>query len=96
MTYPLSDKWFLTAYDEIFINLQNDFFGQNRLFGAVGYNLSKNLSTQVGYLTNDFSVNTFDRFQIGFFVKTVLRMKKAALFFKANKKGDKEYISTKK
>ncbi|MFC4632338.1 DUF2490 domain-containing protein [Dokdonia ponticola] len=76
VTYPLNDKWFLTAYDEIFINLQNEFFGQNRLFGAVGYNFSKNLSTQIGYLKNDFRVDTFDRFQIGFFVKTDLRKKK--------------------
>jgi hypothetical protein len=76
VTYPLSDKWFLTAYDEVFINLQNDFFGQNRLFGAVGYNFSKNLSTQVGYIKNDYRVDTFDRFQIGLFIKTDLRKKK--------------------
>ncbi|GGG07451.1 hypothetical protein GCM10011344_05000 [Dokdonia pacifica] len=76
LTYPLSDKWFLTAYDEVFINLQNEFFGQNRLYGALGYNISKNLSTQVGYLKNDFRVDTFDRFQIAFFLKTDLRKKK--------------------
>jgi len=76
VTYPLNDTWFLTAYDEVFINLQNDFFGQNRLYGAVGYNFNKNVSTQVGYLKNDFSVDTFDRFQVALFIKTDLRKKK--------------------
>jgi len=76
LTYPLSDKWFLTAYDEVFINFQNEFFGQNRLYGALGYNFSDKLSTQVGYLKNDFRVDTFDRFQIAVFIKTDLRKKK--------------------
>lgn len=77
VTYPLNDTWFLTAYDEIFINLQNDFFGQNRLYGALGYNFSPNLSTQVGYLKNDFAIDTFDRFQVAVFIKTDLRKKVA-------------------
>lgn len=75
VTYPLNDSWFLTAYDEVFINLQNDFFGQNRLYGAVGYNINDNLSTQVGYLKNDFAVDTFDRFQVALFIKTDWRQK---------------------
>ena len=60
----------------MFINLQNEFFGQNRLYGALGYNFSDKLSTQVGYLKNDFRVDTFDRFQIAVFIKTDLRKKK--------------------
>ena len=76
VTYPLNDTWYLTAYDEVFINLQNDFFGQNRLYGAVGYNFNENLNMQVGYLKNDFTVYTFDRFQMALFIKTDLRKKK--------------------
>lgn len=76
VTYPLNDKWFLTAYDEVFINLQEPIFGQNRLYGAVGYNFSKNLSTQMGYLKNHFTGRNFDRFQIAVFIKTDLRKKK--------------------
>lgn len=76
VTYPLNDTWFLTAYNEIFINLQNDFFGQNRLFGALGYNVNKDVSLQMGYLKNDFAVDTFDRFQLAMFIKTDFRKKK--------------------
>lgn len=76
VSYPLNDTWFLTAYDEVFINLQNDFFGQNRLYGALGYTFSPQVNMQVGYLKNDFAVDTFDRFQAAVFIKTDLRKKK--------------------
>lgn len=75
LTYPLSDTWFLTAYDEVFINLQAPTFGQNRLYGALGYNVNTNLAIQAGYLKNHFSSRAFDRFQIGVFLKTDLRKK---------------------
>ncbi len=66
LTYPLTEKWFLSAYDEIFINLQEPIFSQNRLYAAVGYTFNKNLSTQVGYLKNHFTGSNYDRFQLGF------------------------------
>ncbi|NND63851.1 MAG: DUF2490 domain-containing protein [Flavobacteriaceae bacterium] len=75
VTYPVNEQWFLTAYDELFINLQEPIFGQNRLYGAVGYNFNKNVSTQVGYLKNHFTGANFDRFQIGIWWKTDLRKK---------------------
>ncbi|MEQ3656013.1 MAG: DUF2490 domain-containing protein [Dokdonia sp.] len=75
LTYPLSEKWFLTAYDEVFINLQSPTFGQNRLFGAVGYHVSRQLSIQGGYLKNHFTNTVFDRLQLAVFLKTDWRKK---------------------
>jgi len=75
VTYPINEQWFLTAYDELFINLQEPIFGQNRLYGAIGYNFSKNVSTQVGYLKNHFTGVNYDRFQIGFWIDTDFRKK---------------------
>jgi hypothetical protein len=75
VTYPLSEAWFLTVYDEIFINLQEPIFGQNRLYGAVGYNVNKDIALQFGYLKNHFAVKNFDRLQIGIFWNTDLRKK---------------------
>ena len=66
VTYPINEKWFLTAYDEVFLNLQEPIFGQNRLYGAVGYKFSNTISTQVGYLKNHFTGINFDRFQLDF------------------------------
>lgn len=73
LTYPITDKWFVSAYDEIFINLQEPIFSQNRLYAAVGYTINKNISTQVGYLKNHFTGRNFDRFQLGIWYKLDLR-----------------------
>ena len=73
ITLPLSAVFFLNFYDEIFLNLQDDVFGQNRLYGAIGANVFKNTSVQVGYLKNHFPSANFDRLQIGVFYNTDLR-----------------------
>lgn len=73
MTLPLTDTFFLNFYDELFINLQNDLFGQNRLYGALGVNVTSNSSVQVGYLRNQFPNAVFDRLQIGIFYNPDLR-----------------------
>ncbi len=73
VTLPLSNIFFLNFYDEIFLNLQNEVFGQNRLYGALGANITGNLSVQVGYLKNHFHTAHFDRLQIGVFYNPDLR-----------------------
>jgi len=75
ITYPIANTWFLTAYDEVFINLQEPIFGQNRLYGAIGNHITKDISIQVGYLKNHFTGVNFDRFQIGIWWNTDLRKK---------------------
>jgi len=76
LTLPISKSVFLNAYDEVFLNLQDDVFGQNRLYGAIGFHLSKTSSVQLGYLKNHFSVTNFDRIQIGIFFNPDLRKNK--------------------
>jgi len=76
VTLPLTDILFLNFYDEIFLNLQNSVYGQNRLYGALGVNVTENLSVQAGYLKNHFPTANFDRLQIGVFYNPDLRKKK--------------------
>ena len=73
MTLPLTNTFFLNFYDELFINLQDDLFGQNRLYGAVGINITENSSVQFGYLRNQFVNAVYDRLQVGFFYNPDLR-----------------------
>lgn len=73
VTLPLTDIFFLNFYDEIFLNLQDDVFGQNRLYGALGINVTHNLSAQIGYLKNHFPTAHYDRLQIGVFYNPDLR-----------------------
>jgi len=75
VTYPLSKVFFLNFYDEIFLNLQDDVYGQNRLYGAIGANVFKNTSVQIGFLKNHFPTANFDRLQIGVFYNPDLRKK---------------------
>ncbi|TMM56882.1 DUF2490 domain-containing protein [Maribacter algarum] len=75
VTYPLSKVFFLNFYDEIFLNLQDAVYGQNRLYGAIGANVFKNTSVQIGYLKNHFPSANFDRLQIGVFYNPDLRKK---------------------
>ncbi|MEH6679338.1 MAG: DUF2490 domain-containing protein [Sediminicola sp.] len=76
VTLPLTDTFFLNFYDEVFINLQNEAFGQNRLYAAVGVNITENSSLQLGYLKNHFNTANFDRFQLGIFFNPDLRKKR--------------------
>ena len=74
-TYPLGDIFFLNFYDEIFINLQGEAFGQNRLYLALGARLSPSVSVQAGYLKNHFSQAHYDRLQLALFWNADLRKK---------------------
>lgn len=73
MTVPLTDIFFLNFYDEIFLNLQNEAFDQNRLYAAVGVNITHNLSVQAGYLKNHFRTVDYDRLQFAIFYNPDLR-----------------------
>lgn len=73
LTVPLNPIFFLNFYDEIFLNLQDSVYGQNRLYGALGANVFKNTSVQIGYLKNHFPTANFDRLQIGVFYNPDLR-----------------------
>lgn len=64
---------FLAAYDEIFIDLDDDPFGQNRLYGALGYRFNKAISIQGGYLRNRIGPNGFNRLQFALFLNTDAR-----------------------
>jgi len=41
---------FIGLYDEIFLNAKNEFFDRNRLYGALGYQLSNTTGFQLGML----------------------------------------------
>jgi hypothetical protein len=76
LTLPLTDIFFLNFYDEIFVNLQGETFGQNRLYAALGINVTENLSVQAGYLKNHFTGANYDRLQFGITFNPDLRKKK--------------------
>lgn len=52
---PVIEKgtWFLALYDEIFLNTKQNYFDRNRLYGAVGYQLSQSTGIQTGMLQQE-------------------------------------------
>ena len=75
LTLPLTQLLFINVYNEIFLNLQDNVFDQNRLYAAFGFKLTPATSVQIGYLKNHFPTAHYDRLQLGFFINPDFRKK---------------------
>lgn len=68
VNYPLgkttmTDKTFyLSAYNEIFLHTQNNYFDRLRLYGGIGYMLNSKLKFELGYMNQAF--NSYNRDQL--------------------------------
>ncbi len=71
-TMPLSkaenNKFYLSAYNEIFLNSKSSIFDRNRLYGGFGYSLNKNIRFELGYMNQSFETNSRDQVNIISFV----------------------------
>ena len=75
LSHPLFDKFYVKFFDEIFINLQEPIFNQNRLHVGLGYTFDPNFKLELGYLKNHFSSINYDILRIGILFNTDLRKK---------------------
>lgn len=70
LNYPLGlseekdYKFYLSAYNEIFLNTKSSIFDRNRLYGGIGYKLSKNLRFELGYMNQFFETSGRDQLNI--------------------------------
>jgi len=64
LKYPMNEHWFLQAFNELFINFNDQIFNQNRLFVALGYNLNNQIAIQAGYMKLHFPGLNYDRLQL--------------------------------
>lgn len=59
----MTDKTFyLSAYNEIFVNTEQTYFDRNRLYGGIGYRFSKFVRTEVGVMNQ--TTNNISRSQL--------------------------------
>ncbi len=58
------NQFYLSAYNEIFINTENTIFDRNRLYGGLGLKVSDNLRFEVGYMNQFFSVGGRDQLNL--------------------------------
>jgi hypothetical protein len=75
LTRPIWDNFYLKFYNELFINLQESLFNQNRLHLGIGYKFTTNFKIEMGYLKNHFLSINYDRLRLGIIFNTDLRGK---------------------
>ena len=61
---------FISLYDEIFLNISDTPFDQNRLFAALGYQINKQMNFQLGYLRHRSGGLNLNRLQLAVFLNT--------------------------
>lgn len=61
-------KYYLSAYNEIFLNTKSSVFDRNRVYGGIGYNVNKNIRIEAGYMNQFFETSGRDQFNIITFV----------------------------
>ncbi len=61
-------KLYLSAYNEIFLNTETSIFDRNRVYGGLGYKLTKNIRFELGYLNQFFETSSRDQLNIIAFV----------------------------
>ena len=69
---PLSkketNKWYLSAYNELFLNTEASIFDRNRLYGGIGYKFSGSVRMEIGYMNQFFETRGRDQLNIMTFV----------------------------
>lgn len=81
LTIPINNKvlkdktFFLSFYDEIFLNITDTPFDQNRLYAALGYKFNSCLAIQAGYLRHRLGSQKLNRLQLGVFLNTKRKSK---------------------
>lgn len=71
VTFPLSNSenhYYLSAYNEIFLNTKSSVFDRNRLYGGLGYRFNSKLRVELGYMNQFFENSGRDQINcIAFF-----------------------------
>ena len=69
MNIPLKNpKYYLSAYNEIFLNGSSSVFDRNRIYGGLGYKFSKGIKMELGYMNQVFETASRDQINIITFV----------------------------
>lgn len=69
---PLSkkenNKFYVSSYNEIFLNTESSVFDRNRLYGGLGFHINKNIRLEAGYMNQFFEQSNRDQFNVIAFV----------------------------
>jgi hypothetical protein len=69
MNIPLKNpKYYLSTYNEIFLNGSSNIFDRNRVYGGFGYKFSKGIKFELGYMSQVFETSNRDQLNIITFI----------------------------
>jgi hypothetical protein len=71
----LNKTLFFNVSNELFANLEDDVFTENRFYAALGFNITNASNIQLGYLNHEINGLNLNRLQVGIFIKTDHRKK---------------------
>jgi len=60
--------FYLSAYNEIFLNSKSSIFDRNRVYGGLGYNVNNNVRIELGYMNQFFETTSRDQLNLITFV----------------------------
>lgn len=63
-----NSKYYASAYNEIFLNGESQVFDRNRIYGGLGYKVSKGIKLELGYMSQVFETSSRDQINIITFV----------------------------
>lgn len=63
----LPKTFYVSAYNEIFLHLNSPTFDRNRVYGALGYVINKNMKIEAGYMNQIQENKNRGQIQIGFY-----------------------------
>ena len=61
-------KFYLSAYNEVFLNTESAVFDRNRVYAGLGYQLSKRIRMEAGYMNQLFETSSRDQFNLITFI----------------------------
>jgi hypothetical protein len=64
LSIPIDETFYLSAYNEVFLNVSENTFDRNRLYGGLGYRLNDKIRLELGYMNQFFSVGGRDQVNI--------------------------------
>jgi hypothetical protein len=73
LNIPINNKemlpktWYASVYNEIFLHLDSPVFDRNRVYGALGYVINKNMRIEAGYMNQIQENKNRGQIQIGFY-----------------------------
>lgn len=69
LNIPFKDsKYYVSAYNEIFLNGESNVFDRNRIYGGLGYKIKKGIKIELGYMSQVFETSSRDQINIITFV----------------------------